>query len=384
MDAADYDAAAGYFEREAALWATMSRAPGDSAANREATALANASCARRLGDDPRAAEALARRAIDRRPGSRDAWAHLGDHLYKLARFDDAVAAYSHAAAIDPQHAWPHYGTAGALRAAGDAPGALAAIDRAIAIGYADEAKTRDLYLRRAHICQATGDWDGAEAAYRTRAELATGHPAYALPALNVAVARDIAQRGPGKLAAPPYRRYGLALDLWVHSEFPMAYRVQLAAIPDLAMRVAIARIVRRALPLERFALDEPWSWSDRFVVIRLCPSEDARPHPHATFVSIARAFDAIHAAYPIVEVVALGARSIDREDRGERWSIATRPVPDPGPFFDEPVALWPDAIADTRRFPAPVVDPAVEDARAAPDDEPAFHGASTVVGQQPR
>jgi tetratricopeptide (TPR) repeat protein len=364
LGAGDHSEAATSFRNEAELWTRLVRAPGDTASERVALALSNAGCALRLGGDPEAAEAAASQAIAMRPTSRDAWAHRGDHLYMLGRFDDALGSYARAHDLDPRHAWPLYGASAARRAIGDVTGALAAIDAAIAIGYPCEVdKQCDLHLRRAQLLQAIGDWDGAASEYAARASLAHGHPAYALPALNVGVARELAGRPRTRLAPPAYRRYGLALDMWVHTAFPFVYRVQLADVPDAATRVALAGAFRRALAMDRFTLDTPWRWSDRFVLVTVSPTEVTRPHPRTAFAELAKAFDAMHVTAPLREVVALGARSIDREDLAERWSIAAQPVPDAGPFFGAPAELWVEALGDARRFPAPFVDPEVERAR---------------------
>jgi tetratricopeptide (TPR) repeat protein len=394
-------------------WLSASHGPGDFCARHAAMALANAAVCKSALGDRTGAESLVRRALRLRPALRDGWNTLGNQLTALGRLSEAIEAFERCAWCDPFYAGAHYGRAEALRRLGRGAAAVAALDRAIAIGYdSDTAKQRDLYFRRARTHQALGHWDEAIADYRCLVEDSAGTGAdprsaadhdevYAMLA-GVEEIRALAGASASAWPAPAYRSYGLD-PVHVRDADTAACRIELRDPPDAATRVAIALALAAAgTPATGPATPEPTStatpptgpatpkptstatpapgpatpgltsaarregvawqapgparaeraptlWSDRFALVRLADPD----------TDLRALVEAVHAVAPVVEAVNLRAIGVNTGDPAEAWSVATQPVPDAGPEFGEYVAFWVGRLADTTRFPEPVADPAV-------------------------
>jgi len=102
--------------------------------------------------------------------------------------------------------------------------------------------------------------------------------------------------------------------------------------------------------------EQTWLWSDRFVYVTLTESGGTEE----MFDVLGRIPDALDAESDVVEVVNFGAVGVNDGDELERWSIATRPVPDAGPETSSHCAFWVATIGDTTQFPALAADTDVD------------------------
>ncbi len=344
--------------RAAELWLARSRAPGDFGARHAAMALSNQAYALGLAGQREDAVAAGRRAVELRPGFRDGWNNLGNQLAAAGQLAEAVAAFERCAWCDPGFAGAPYGMADALRKLGRADEAVVALERAAAIGYQDPKRQSDIHFRLARGMQALGRWAEASTQYAHMARLTGSEDDVAMAAAVDRIA-ELAAAGPSALTPAPYRRYGLRPERWAQTR-ELACRLQLATEPDEPTRAAIARAALLAVNQRGAELEGSLWWSDRFVVAVITP-EEASDLPERAVGALEALVDAVHAVAPLREAVGLSAVGLSVGDPGESWSIATQPVPDPGPEYPRHVGFWIGGVIDVAGF-APLAPAAAAEA----------------------
>lgn len=352
--------AEGHYTRALDGFLAASKAPGDWAWRHAAMALSNRGyCKLEQG---RHADAVAdvRRAVEMRPGFRDAWNNLGNALKGTGQLAEAIAAYERAAACDPGYADAWYNRADAFSRLGRGDDAIAALDRAIAIGYPEGGERRlfDAHYNRARTHQALGHWDAAARDYWKLDEL--GGDDAALAAEGVARIAELVAEPADDGDAFPFRFYGAGA---APDEGYAVLRLQFASAPTGDARARIVAAIAAATgELEDAEGDGPLlEWADRFALLTV-PTADPETD-HDMLVVLVRQIAELS---PLVEVVAWHAIGVS-EDPWEVWSIRKQPVPDAGPRFTGRCRFWVGAIAKEDAFAKPTRDDelvlAVDEAR---------------------
>ncbi len=111
----------------AGRWAMVLLRPGEWPAMPERTRLLQSLADFEERADPRDAALAWRRAVDAWPDEPLAWLGVGNAAYQLESWDEALAAYRHALAIDPEHLPARLNLAQALQRAGRPCDALAGL-----------------------------------------------------------------------------------------------------------------------------------------------------------------------------------------------------------------------------------------------------------------
>lgn len=145
------------------------------------------------------AAAVLERLTALQPDDAEAWTEYGFALQQLRAYDEAVAAYERALALDPNRAWAHLLLANTRRLQGQPAAGLVHARRATEL----QPGLADAWLSLAQIAVALGDETTAWEALRTGLETAPGHTAL------LSVLAELAVKAPAD-RAPRY--WQLILD----------------------------------------------------------------------------------------------------------------------------------------------------------------------------
>jgi hypothetical protein len=127
----------------------------------------------------------------------------------------------------------------------------------------------------------------------------------------------------------PFLFYGRRPNDWAEgANDGHLYELRFAGPPDTgAVAAAFERALHEGVAQ---AAPAPWRWSGPWALFSVGERRSGRPD--AFFDAMERVLNAIHAASPLAEVVFWGARAPGTHP-WDLWSLATQPVPTPGPPY---------------------------------------------------
>lgn len=200
----------------------------------------------------------------------------------------------------------------------------------------------DALAAAARTHHARGEYAAAAAAYLQIAELTELEESAAVDAFETI--QELVALGPAELEPAPYRRYGLRPSTW-HAADVIALRLTLATTPTAAAREEIEAVIEGVIDDSPEIAGDPVQWSGHFLIVTIAVDPDG-DYPSEAFEALEAVADAIHESHGIGEAVGLNAIGVGDDDMGELWSIATQPIPNPGPPSPYDVAFWPIVAED--------------------------------------
>jgi hypothetical protein len=158
--------------------------------------------------------------------------------------------------------------------------------------------------------------------------------------------------------AYPFLYYGAKPNDWLEgANDGHVFEIAFAKAPDAAAKAAIAGAFETsARGTWVRTTDEPWQWHDRWALLFLGEASDG-DESSGFFEDAQQVMRAIHAAWPIAEVVFHGATDAGKKG-WDAWTVQQQAAPGPGP--DWPLGLDLSSGPHDRaqqRFPAPGAGP---------------------------